>query len=424
MYPSVWNGTPSTMQIATQKQINISQTDPPADISSNKIIKEVTIHSRRGYDARELIHSFSVNLLDTGPLASGKLLHYTADLVCSGGVELLRKLCWDFAFDHIGVAQPRIFIFLRRRILDIFAAWAKQSPESFFYSVENQRMIAEMVLVLQACPRRTKPKIPIVSKDTHENDVWLRSCLRATEKESVRKVFKQGVDQYQMYHAANEIIQATQEGATERALWWLRWIFEEDAAVRQRNKTGLTTLHRGNSSGSGTKKSLIGTYIAAVLAECYKELASKGLIRLHEEFQCLIELSRVATGNEVGLSGKRQTDCLALMIQILAEIPRWKNPSSPPLLTLESGMASNTLAASVTGIQSGGSDDIILRRAVSQAEMFWREILALPALEKSLPAAMKAKAAETSANKKNMKKTEVSQKMSQMDDFYSQFYQV
>lgn len=430
MYPSVWNGTPSTTQMAVERQrsggaaqqntvLMPGMRDGMSGTVNKDTPQEIIIYSRRGYNARELIHSFSVNLLDTGPLASGKLLHYTADLICSGGLELLRKLCWDFAFDHIGVAQPKIFVFLRRRLMDLFTAWAKQNQDVFLYSVENQRSMAEMVLVLQACPRRTKPKIPVVSKDTHENDMWLRSSLRATEKESVRKIFKQGVDQHQMYHAANEIIHATQEGATERALWWLRWLFEEDAAVRQRNKVGLTTLERGTSGGSGgrstKKKSFIGAYIAVVLAECYKELAVKNLIRLHEEFQCLLDLSR--TGAEVGLTPKRQTDCLAQMIQILAEIPRWKNPSAPPLLTLTSGLTPQS------GIQTSGTDDIILRKAVGQAEIFWREILALPALTQPLPAAMKAKAAEVAKKKKNGK-GDVSDKMSQMDEFYLNFYQI
>ncbi|NBR60786.1 MAG: hypothetical protein EBT86_03885 [Actinobacteria bacterium] len=426
MYPAAWNGTPSTTQQAVARQnanTIVANSARNTGVSSgdrgNKDPSDEIIFSRRGYDARELLHSFSVNLLDTGPLASGKLLHYTADLICSGGIELLRKLCWDFAFDHIGVAQPRIFIFLRKRISDIFAAWQKQSQETFLYSAENQKIIAEMVLVLQACPRRTKPKIPVVSSDTHENDLWLRSSLRATEKESVRKVFKHGIDQHQMYHAANEIIHATQEGGTERALWWLRWLIEEDNAVRQRNKVGLTTLERGVSSsgrsGGGKRKGLMGAYVAAVLAECYKELAGKGLIRLHDEFQCLLDLSRI--GHEVGLTPKKQTDCLALMIQILAEIPRWKNPSCPPLLTL------NT-TGSQGGFQSSGTDDLALARAVSQAEIFWREILALPPLEKSLPTAIKAKAAAVAQRKKNAKKGDVSEKMSQMDQFYLNFYNI
>lgn len=423
MYPSVWNGTPSTTQQAVARHSAIVSLHNPGRGGSGNAPggdpgkpPEEIIYSRRGYDARELIHSFSINLLDTGPLASGKLLHYTADLICSGGLELLRKLCWDFAFDHIGVAQPKVFVFLHKRMYDIFVAWAKKSQEAFLYSAESQRAIAEMVLVLQACPRRTKPKIPVVSADTHENDMWLRSSLRATEKESVRKIFKHGVDQHQMYHAANEIIHATQEGATERALWWLRWLIEEDAALRQRNKVGLTTLERGTSGSgkSGKRKGLMGAYVAAVLAECYKELAGKNLIRLHEEFQCLLDLSRA--GGEVGLTPKRQTDCLALMIQILAEIPRWKNPSSPPLLTL-------SVAGPQGGFQSSGTDDLILARAVGQAEMFWREILALPPLQNSLPAAIKAKATAAAQKKKNAKKGDVSEKMSQMDQFYLNFYQ-
>lgn len=355
------------------------------------INEQEVIRSRRGYDARELVHSFLTNLVTTGPLANGKLLHYTADIVCSGGLELLHKLCWDFAFDHIGIAQPRIFCFLKKRCEDINAIALRQSAETFMYSAENQRLLAEMVLVLQACARRTKPKIPVVSHETHENELWLRSSLRAPEKEAVKKVWKHGSDQPQLYHAGNEIIHACGEGATERALWWLRWLLEEDALVCKRNSMGLTSIDRGGGSGGSggksRKKGLVGGYILNICAEGYREAASKGQIRLHEEFQCLIDLYR--DGGLVGLGSARRRDCLALMIQILSEVPRWRNPVSPPLLTMATINAS--VLPGTPGQQSGGTDDILIARAVGQAEVFFREILALPALKKSLTTAIRAK---------------------------------
>jgi hypothetical protein len=43
------------------------------------------------------------------------------------------------------------------------------------------------------------------------------------------------------------------------------------------------------------------------------------------------------------------------------------------------------------GQQSSGTDDILLARAVGQAEVFFREILALPPLKKNLTTAIRAK---------------------------------
>ncbi|NDB85561.1 MAG: hypothetical protein EB127_23090 [Alphaproteobacteria bacterium] len=351
------------------------------------INEQEIIRSRRGYDARELVHSFLTNIVTTGPLANGKLLHYTADIVCSGGLELLQKLCWDFAFDHIGIAQPRIFVFLKKRCQDINAISLRQTPETFMYSAENQRLLAEMVLVLQACARRTKPKIPVVSHETHENELWLRSSLRAPEKEAVKKIWKHGSDQPQLYHAGNEIIHACGEGATERALWWLRWLLEEDGLVCKRNNMGLTSIDRGGAGGKSRKKGLVGGYIVGICAEAYKEAASRGQVKLHEEFQCLIDLHR--DGGLVGLGSARRRDCLALMIQILSEVPRWRNPTSPPLLTMAT--INPSILPGTPGQQSSGTDDILLARAVGQAEVFFREILALPPLKKSLTTAIRAK---------------------------------
>ena len=55
-------------------------------------IPEIT--SRRGYVLKDLARAFVLNLGDAGPIASGKLLHFTADMICSGGLALWEKFCW------------------------------------------------------------------------------------------------------------------------------------------------------------------------------------------------------------------------------------------------------------------------------------------------------------------------------------------
>ena len=65
--------------------------------------KEPELTSRSGYEVRDIVRSFLQALNEAGAIASGKLLHYTADMICSGGLLLFEKLCFEYAFDHIGI---------------------------------------------------------------------------------------------------------------------------------------------------------------------------------------------------------------------------------------------------------------------------------------------------------------------------------
>jgi hypothetical protein len=204
--------------------------------------QEYEITSRRGYLLKDLAKAFLQCLNETGPVASGKLIHFTADMVTSGGLQLWQKLCWDYSFDHIGVASPRIFNFLFRKFRELNELSAKMPFDNFCRKKEIQETLSEIVLILQDCPKKTKPKIPSIPQDTHENDNWLRSVLRTSDKLSVRKVYQSKSDLDQMLHAGNEMVYAIQEGATERAIFWAKWLIEEDAIIKKKFGTGLTTL--------------------------------------------------------------------------------------------------------------------------------------------------------------------------------------
>ena len=106
-------------------------------------------------------------------------------------------------------------------------------------------------------------------------------------------------------------------------------------------------------------------FLCAVAAEVYKEYAAKGLVRLHEEFQTLLDLYRSA---DKLFGAARRQDALILMIQIITEVPRWKVPAAPSLV----------------------KDPIVLGRAIGQAELFYKEILALPLPLKPLPSRVTA----------------------------------
>lgn len=323
--------------------------------------KEREITSRRGYLLKDLARSFTQNLGDAGSIASGKLLHFTADMITSGGLLLWEKLCWEYAYDHIGVASPRIFHYLIRKFKDIKDKSAKLAFDAFCRSPEVQRQAAEIVIILQGCPKRSKTKMPSVPIVTHENENWLRSVLRTTDKAAVRKVWQRNTDLEPMLHAGNEMVFAITEGATERALFWVRWLLEEDAIIKKKYNSGLTTLERGPPHLKGLQKTSVGYYIIAILAEVYKEFAEKGMVRMHEEFQALLDMYRAPDPRN---TQKRKMDTLSLMIQILTDVPKWKVPAAPSLV----------------------SDSTKLERMVNQAETFFREVLTLPLPSKLLPA--------------------------------------
>ena len=99
--------------------------------------------------------------------------------------------------------------------------------------------------------------------------------------------------------------------------------------LRKTHGMGLTTLERGPATMSSKQRTHPGYFLCSVLAEAYKEFAAKGQIRMHEEFQTLLDLYRAI---DRSATAKRKHDCLILMIQILTEVPRWKVPGAPSVI--------------------------------------------------------------------------------------------
>lgn len=318
------------------------------------------ILSRRGYAVPDLARNFVQVLGETGPEASGKLLHYTADFICSGGFELWMRLCWDYAFDHIGIASPRIFTYLKQKFAILTEMAARVSQNAFMHSEEVQKATAEVVLLLQTCPKKAKTKLPIVPQNTHMNEDWLLRTALSGDKAVVRKVWNQSSDQPQLLYGTNEVVQAITDGALERALFWVRWIMEEDMLMRKTYHTGITSVERGPATLTGKKRTHPGYFLCAVLAEAYKEFAERGQVRMHEEYQTLLDLYR---STDRSTSAKRRQDTLILLVQILTEVPRWRVPAAPTLVR----------------------DTVVLDRAVGQSRIFFTEMLRMPPPPRPMP---------------------------------------
>jgi hypothetical protein len=359
--------------------------------------QEQEIISRTGYKLKDLARAFTQCLGETGPIASGKLIHFTADMVTSGGLQLWQKLCWDYSYDHIGVASPRIFHYLARKFRELNELSAKIPFENFCKKKEIQEQLTEIVLILQECPKKTKPKLPSVQPDTHENENWLRSVLRTTDKLTVRKVYQRNGDLEQMLHAGNEMVYAIQEGATERALFWVKWLLEEDAIIKKKFGTGLTTIERGPAQLKPAQKTSVGYYLIAILAEVYKEFAEKGMVRMHEEFQALLDIYRSV---DFKITARKKLDTVAIMVQILTDVPKWKVPAAPTLVP----------------------DQTKLQRAVTQSESFYKEVLMLPLPKKFLPATVTG--LKPKKVKEPSKEEKLQQRLAAIDEMTMNFYKM
>lgn len=317
-------------------------------------VEEKEIRTRSGYKPAECLKAFNTALNESGLVATGRALHFSADLVCSGGYDVWIRALWEYTIEHIGIGSPRIFVYLKKRIGELDAMVSRLDEDALFKDEEFQTRITEIIFVVRECPRRTRIPWPKVGPETHREG-WLKAVVtNPTETEVVRRVFKSGSDMFPLHPASCELLKAVSDSATERALFWVRWILDEDHRLRKENKgSGLSNLDRGPPTMRGKNKSEACYYIQQLLGEAYKDYAGRQMIRMSEEFQSLIDLFR---GSDPRISTKGRKDMLALMVQILCEVPRWKVPAAPSLI----------------------KDPVTLSRTITQAGNFFREVLVEP----------------------------------------------
>lgn len=340
--------------------------------------------SRKGYLLKDLSRNFLQALGESGPIATGKLMHYSADFIVSGGIPLWEKLCWDYAYDHIGAASPRIFYYLNKKFRELREKSVKVAFDPFCRLPEVQQLVMEIALILQGCPKRGRAKYPVVPPDTLQNEQWLREALQTTDKACVRKVFNSATDQEQMLHAGNQMVYSILQASNLHALFWVKWLDDENALVKKQYGSGLSTADRGPATSKN--RTHIGYYLIHILVELYKEMAQKGQVRLHEEFQAMVEIYR-----DSDTSQKHKADLISMMITILIEYPKMRVPGCPSLV----------------------SDSATLQRIVASAGDFFDELLRLPPLQKALPS--RVSGLKISKKKDKDKQSELEARLAEID---------
>lgn len=308
--------------------------------------------TRSGYLPQECFKSLETSLLESGTVATGRALHFAADLVCSGGLAVFLQLLWHFAIRHIGIASPRVFVYLHKRITELNGLLKKYAEDDLIAMPEFQTRITELVFVLRDCPRRGRIVPPKVGQETHR-DGYLQSVATAPETMVVRKVFRPGADMAPLLKIACEFVKAISDGAIEKALFWVQWTLDEDSRYKKLHGSSLTGVDRGPEGAKGKAKHDVLFFFVDLCAESYKDYAGRQMIRMNEEFQCLLNLIR---SNDPNIGARYRKDLLFLCIQILCEVPRWKVPAAPSLI----------------------KDPVVMTRAIQQSPNFFNEVLSNP----------------------------------------------
>ena len=287
--------------------------------------------TRCGYQPNEALRSLQKTLSESGSASTARAIHLAADIVCSGGLEALFRLLWEYALTHVGLASPRIFVYLSQRIKEVDGL-LKTLPDEMAYSNETfQIRLGEMIIVLRDAPTQTILPWPKVGQETH-TESWIRAVAidPLTETAVLRRVWQSGADNNILRIAGGNLCKAVMDGSTERSLFWVKWLLDHEALVQKAHHgAALSTLERGPPTIGTRQRKHVSYFILQLFGEMYKEFAAKQMIRMNEETATLVGLW---TTPPKGLGASARRQILTILAQILTEVPKWKVPAAPALI--------------------------------------------------------------------------------------------
>jgi hypothetical protein len=188
-----------------------------------------------------------------------------------------------------------------------------------------------------------------VGIETHL-DGWIQAVVAAPQTAVLNKVWRPEGDSPILRTAGAELCKAIADGSIEKALFWIKWLFEEEAKMRKEVKGASLTTYERAPAGS-KQKAGVAFFILSFYAEIYKELAAKQLVRMHEEFQSILDIWR---SDDKQIQGGARKQILTILTQILCEVPKWKIPAAPPLI----------------------KDPVAMSQAIRQVPKFFKEVVA------------------------------------------------
>jgi len=287
--------------------------------------------TRCGYAPTEVLQSFEKTLGESGSPATAKVLHFAADIVCSGGVNTLFRSLWNYALVHIGIASPRIFVYMTQRIKEIESI-LKTLPDQMAYSNETfQLRIGELLIVIRNAPTKSLLPWPKVGQETH-TESWLRAIATdpITETVLLKNVWRPGDDSAILRVAGANLSKAIADGATEKALFWIKWLLEHETLLQKAQKgASLSNMERGPPTLGSKQRKHVSFFILHLYTELYKEFAAKKTLRMNEEFMTLVEICK---DPPKGVGGGAKKQIFTILTQILTEVPKWKVPAAAPLI--------------------------------------------------------------------------------------------
>lgn len=287
--------------------------------------------TRCGYQPNEALRSLQKTLSETGSTSTARAIHLAADIVCSGGLTALFRTIWEYALTHVGLASPRIFVYLSQRIKEV-EAMLKTMPDEMAYSNETfQIRIGEMIIVLRDAPTHTILPWPKVGQETH-TESWIRAVAidPLTETAVLKRVWQSGSDNNILRIAGGNLTKAVMEGSTARSLFWVKWLLDHESLVQKAHHgAALSAVERGPPGLGSRQRKHVSYFILHLYAEIHREFVAKQMLRMSEEFSTLIGLWN---SPPKGFGGGARRQILTILTQILTEVPKWKVPAAPALI--------------------------------------------------------------------------------------------
>lgn len=165
-------------------------------------------------------------------------VYWSAELLCSGHQGELWEVLSIYACKQIGLACPKLAMYLRMRLDNFTAIEKKERLESvleFRNSAAVRKLFAEISCILAFAPKRpTFEYTRIQRAEEFDLDTWT-DRLRAPDMEFVGETFREE-DPREMFIPCNEFAYCIAQRDVISACYWIEWVLEFDTLCRRKRE--------------------------------------------------------------------------------------------------------------------------------------------------------------------------------------------